>query len=266
MDLASVGGIVLAIIIVVVVMILDGGSPAELFSHAAPIILTLGGSAVVSLVAGPLEVLFNIPKYFRITFFKNKYDDIETINQITSMADKARREGLLALEEESKKVEDNFLRKGIMLVVDGIEPAQVQAILELEISQMKQRHEVGINYFVQAGGFSPTFGIIGTVMGLISVLKQLSDPEKLAMSIASAFLATLWGLLSANLIWLPIAGKLTARNYEEVSYRKMLVEGILSLQAGENPRLIREKLLTFLPPNAREKASSNPASTSEGNA
>jgi chemotaxis protein MotA len=181
------------------------------------------------------------------------------------MADKARREGLLALEEESKKVEDDFLRKGIMLVVDGIEPAQVQAIMELEISQMKERHEEGINFFVQAGGFSPTFGIIGTVMGLISVLKQLSDPDKLAASIASAFLATLWGLLSANLIWLPIGGKLSTRNYEEIAYRKMLVEGILSLQAGENPRLIREKLLTFLPPAVRDKTSTRAAST-EGNA
>ncbi len=265
MDLASVGGIALGLIIVVVVMIMDGGSPAELFHHSAPIILTLGGSAAIATVTGPLEVIFNIPKYFRITFMKNKYDEIETIGQIASMADKARREGLLALEDESKKVTDSFLRKGIMLVVDGIEPAQVQSILELEINQMKQRHEIGINWFVAAGGFAPTFGIIGTVMGLISVLKQLSDPEQLAISIASAFLATLWGLLSANMIWLPIGGKLSARNYEEVSYRKMLMEGILSLQAGENPRLIKEKLLTFLAPSRREKAlaKSSPAPESK---
>jgi chemotaxis protein MotA len=254
MDLASLGGIVVAIIIIVVVMILDGGSPAILFLHAAPIILTLGGSAAVATATGPLDVIKKLPNYFRITFFKNKYNEVETIEQITSMADKARREGLLALEDESKKLNDNFLRKGIMLVVDGIEPAQVQSILELEIAQMNQRHEVGINWFVQAGGFSPTFGIIGTVMGLINVLKELSDPEQLTSSIASAFLATLWGLLSANIIWLPIGGKLSARNYEEIAYRKMLVEGILALQAGENPRLIREKLLTFLPPEVRDKA------------
>ncbi|MBI9047882.1 MAG: motility protein A [Anaerolineaceae bacterium] len=266
MDLASVGGIVAAGIILVVVMILDGGSPAELFSHAAPIILTLGGSAAIATATGPIDVLFKLPKYFRITFTKNKYNEIQTIMQITSMADKARREGLLALEDESKKVDDNFLRKGIMLVVDGIEPAQVQGILELEISQMKQRHEVGINWFVQAGGFSPTFGIIGTVMGLINVLKELSDPEKLAISIASAFLATLWGLLSANMIWLPIGGKLSARNFEEVAYRKMLVEGILALQAGENPRLIKEKLLAFLPPDIREKANVKVSAAPEANA
>jgi chemotaxis protein MotA len=259
MDIATIGGLALGLVIVTVVMILDGGSPAELFAHPAAILLTMGGSAAIATATGPLEVIVKIPKYLKIIMFKNKYNEIETINQIAAMADKARREGLLALEDESKKVNDNFLRKGIMLVVDGIEPAQVQSILELEITQMIQRHEIGINWFTQAGGFAPTFGIIGTVMGLISVLKQLSDPEQLAKSIASAFLATLWGLLTANMVWLPIGGKLSTRNFEEVAYRKMLVEGILALQAGENPRLIREKLLTFLPPDVREKVNTKTA-------
>jgi chemotaxis protein MotA len=167
------------------------------------------------------------------------------------MADKARREGLLALEDEAKKIEDPFLRKGIMLVVDGIEPAQVRTILELEIHNMEGRHALGYGFFNTAGGFSPTFGIIGTVMGLIAVLQNLSNPDALAESIAVAFLATLWGLLSANLIFLPIGGKLLAKSHEEVVFRRMLLEGVLSLQAGENPRLIREKLNVFLAPNAR---------------
>jgi chemotaxis protein MotA len=178
----------------------------------------------------------------------------EIINTLAAMADKARREGLLALEEESKKIPDPFLRQGIMLVVDGTDPAQVRQILELEIKNMEERHEIAISFFNTAGGFSPTFGIIGTVMGLISVLKQLDDPGKLAKSIAAAFLATLWGLLSANLIWLPIGGKLTLRSKEEVNYRHMLLEGILSLQAGENPRIIKEKLSTFLSPAERKHA------------
>jgi chemotaxis protein MotA len=266
MDLASIGGLVLGMIIVAAVMIMDGGTPAALFVNPAPILLTLGGSAAIATVTGPIEVLFRLPAYFRIVFMKSSYNEIETIGQIASMADKARREGLLALEDESKKVTDSFLRKGIMLVVDGIEPAQVQSILELEINQMQQRHELGINWFTAAGGFAPTFGIIGTVMGLIVVLKELSDPEKLALSIASAFLATLWGLLAANMIYLPIGGKLSTRNYEEVSYRKMLMEGILALQAGENPRLIKEKLLTFLPPSMREKASAKSTPAPEAKA
>jgi chemotaxis protein MotA len=136
-------------------------------------------------------------------------------------------------------------------VVDGIEPAQVRTIMELEIEHMHERHEMGIGFFNQGGGFAPTFGIIGTVMGLITVLKELSNPDKLAKSIASAFLATLWGLLSANLLFMPMAGKLNTKDKEEMAFRRMLLEGILSLQAGENPRLIREKLNVFLAPQAR---------------
>jgi chemotaxis protein MotA len=150
-----------------------------------------------------------------------------------------------------------------MLVVDGNEPAQVRAILESDIEHMQERHAQGISFFTSAGGFGPTFGIIGTVMGLISVLKQLSNPEELAKSIASAFLATLWGLLSANLIYLPLAGKLAFRDEEEAGYRKLLMEGILSLQAGENPRLVREKLNTFLSPKERKETEQKPEGKKE---
>jgi chemotaxis protein MotA len=141
-----------------------------------------------------------------------------------------------------------------MLVVDGVDPAQVRSILHTQIEHMQQRHEVGIHIFNTAGGFAPTFGIIGTVMGLISVLKELDNPAKLAGSIASAFLATLWGLLSSNMIFLPLGGKLQHKDAEEVAFKTMLLEGILSLQAGENPRIVREKLQAFLPPSSVAKA------------
>ncbi len=193
-----------------------------------------------------------MPGVIMKAFFGGKYSAKSAIDQIAVMADKARREGLLALEEESKNIEDDFLRKGIMMVVDGTEPEQVRNILELDIRHMQERHAVRYGIFNTAGGFSPTFGIIGTVMGLISVLKSLSDPDSLAKSIAAAFLATLWGLMSANLIFLPLGGKLANKSHEEVAYRHMLLEGILSLQAGENPRLIRDKLLAFLPPKERK--------------
>jgi chemotaxis protein MotA len=193
-----------------------------------------------------------LPKFFQKAFFSKKVHLQSIIETLASMADKARREGLLALEEESKKIPDPFLRQGIMLVVDGTDPSQVRAIMESEIKNMEERHEVGISFFSQAGGFAPTFGIIGTVMGLIGVLKELDNPGKLAKSIAAAFLATLWGLLTANLIWMPMAAKLALRSKEEASYRKMLMEGVLSLQAGENPRIIKEKLSSFLPPAERK--------------
>ncbi len=260
MDLATLVGLIGTIIIIVVVMILDGGSPAELFHHPGPIILTMGGSAVAATIFGSFQTFLNLPKFFKIAFFETHFDTIATIDKISEMADKARREGLLALEEESKTIEDKFLQKGIMLVVDGIEPAAVRTILELEIHQMEQRHYQGIRWFESAGGLSPTFGIIGTVMGLISVLKQLDDPAAFTAAIAAAFLATLWGLLTANVFWLPIGGKLATRSHHEVSYRHMLLEGVMALQAGENPRLIREKLNSFLSPSEREKSVDKPAS------
>ncbi len=253
MDLATLIGLIGALIIVSVVMIMDGGTPAELFSHPSALLLIFGGAFVATMMTVPLEVALKLPKFFGIAFKQKKVNLGDVIELIARMADKARREGLLALEEESKKIDDSFLRKGIMLVVDGTDPAQVRTILELEIEHMEERHEVGVGFFASAGGFAPTFGIIGTVMGLISVLKQLDDPAKLAKSIAAAFLATLWGLLSANLVWLPMAGKLQARSQEEVTFRRMMMEGILSLQAGENPRIIKEKLNTFLSPAERGK-------------
>ncbi|NPV84693.1 MAG: motility protein A [Anaerolineae bacterium] len=251
MDIATVGGLILAVVVVVTVLILDGGSPAELIAHPSAILLTLGGSLVATAITVPLEVTMRLPALIKVAAFQKKENPQEIIEMMAVMADKARREGLLALEEEARKLEDPFLRKGIMMVVDGVEPAQVRTILELEIHNMEGRHAQGYGFFNAAGGFSPTFGIIGTVMGLISVLKNLSDPDSLAKSIAAAFLATLWGLISANLLFLPLGGKLLSKSHEEVVFRRMLLEGILSLQAGENPRLIRDKLNVFLAPKAR---------------
>jgi chemotaxis protein MotA len=254
MDLATIIGLVGAVAIVIVVLIMDGGSPLELIAMPQSILLTLGGSIIATLATVPLATFLNVPRFFMKAIFQEKGNAKETVDMISTMADKARREGLLALEEDSKKIEDAFLRKGIMLVVDGVEPEQVRTILELDIHHMEARHALGAGFFNTAGGFSPTFGIIGTVMGLISVLKNLSNPDALATSIGSAFLATLWGLMSANLIFLPLGGKLQNKSHEESTYRHMLVEGILSLQAGENPRLIRDKLMAFLPPSARSEA------------
>jgi chemotaxis protein MotA len=251
MDLSTILGFVIGLSTVVVVMVMDGGSPLELVSKAAPILLIFSGSISASAFSFPLEVTLRIPKLLSIAIFAQKNESHQAIEILTKMADKARREGLLALEEESKKINDAFLRKAVMLVVDGVDPAQVRAILEIEIHHMEERHAQGYGFFAAAGGFAPTFGIIGTVMGLINVLKQLDEPGKLGEAIASAFLATLWGLISANLIYIPLANKLRAKSEEEIAYRKLLLEGILSLQAGENPRLVREKLSAFLSPKAR---------------
>jgi len=229
-------------------LILDGGSPGELFAVPAAIILIFGGSLGATIITSPLKAVTKLPQFIIQAFTTKSFDAKAMIELLTKLADKARREGLLALEEDSKKITDPFLRKGIMMVVDGVDPEQVASIMEGNIEQMRARHKQGINFFTAAGGFAPTFGIIGTVMGLISVLKQLDNPSVLGESIASAFLATLWGLLSANLIYLPISGKLKAKSEEEARIRYMQLEGILAIQAGENPRIVRDKLNTFLAP------------------
>lgn len=251
MDLATILGLVLAFVIITVVMVMDGGSPAELFAHPQAILLTVGGAFVATLISYPMKSLGLIPKWFILAIKGHKAQPLTTIDILAKMADKARREGLLALEDEAKKISDEFLKKGVMMVVDGVDPAQVRAIMEIEIYHMQERHAQGINFFSAAGGYGPTMGIIGTVMGLISVLQELDNPGTLGKSIAAAFLATLWGILSANVFWLPIAGKLRANSEDEVAFRHMCLEGILSLQAGENPRIVKEKLSAFLPPKVR---------------
>jgi chemotaxis protein MotA len=249
MDIATISGLILALTTLTVVLIMDGGSPAELFAHPSAIILIFGGSLGATIITSPLQTVLKLPQYILQAFTTNKFDAKETIELLTKMADKARREGLLALEDDSKKITDKFLKKGIMMVVDGVDPEQVAAIMETTIEQMRTRHKRGIGFFSAAGGYAPTFGIIGTVMGLINVLKQLDNPSALGESIAAAFLATLWGLLTANLIYLPIGGKIKAKSEEEARSRYMQLEGILAIQAGENPRIVRDKLTAFLPPS-----------------
>jgi chemotaxis protein MotA len=254
MDLATIIGLVAGASTIVVVMILDGGSPAELFSVPQAILLIVAGSLSATFITTTMKGFMLLPKLIGLAMKQNNFGEEEAIETLARMADKARREGLLALEEESKKIKDPFLQKGIMLVVDGVDPAQVKAILQTQLYHMEERHAAGYGMFAAAGGFAPTFGIIGTVMGLISVLKQLDNPSMLAKSIASAFLATLWGLIVSNLVYLPLAAKLKGKDAEEVAYKNLLLEGILSLQAGENPRIVREKLQAFLPPAAVKKA------------
>ena len=252
MDLASVIGLVVGLVIVVVVMILDGGSPAELFATPSAILLIFGGSIAATTLASSLSTVLNLPRLVMQVFKSNNFDMEGSIELLVKLADKARKEGLLALEEEAKNIEDEFLHSGLMMVVDGVDPAQVHAIMEARIDQMRVRHRVGFSFFSAAGGFAPTFGIIGTVMGLISVLKQLDDPNKLARSIAGAFLATLWGLLAANLVYLPLAGKLKGKSEEEAHFRYMQMQGILSIHSGENPMIVREKLSVYLTPGKKK--------------
>ena len=262
MDIATIAGLIAGLTTIFVVLVMDGGSPAELFAHPSAILLIIGGSLSATILTSPLKTVVQLPKYFIQAFTTKNFDAKATIELFTKLADRARREGLLALEEDSKKIKDPFLQKGVMMVVDGVDSEQVSAILETNVEQMKARHKMGAGFFAAAGGYAPTFGIIGTVMGLISVLKQLDNPSALGESIAAAFLATLWGLLMSNLIYLPLSGKLKAKSDEETRNRYMQIEGILAIQAGENPRIVRDKLTAFLAP-AESKGIGEPGNAKE---
>lgn len=253
MDITTIFGILLGVVCIVAAYVLDGGHFLALFSLTAAMIVFGGTIGAVS-VGLTMEELKNVPKLFSIAFKEQqKFDVAELIQRLSGIADRARREGLLSLEQELPDIEDTFLRQGLQLIIDGTDPELTRNMLETEMFAVEERHRAGIGVFEAAGGYAPTMGIIGTVMGLVHVLGNLTDPSKLGPSIAVAFLATLYGIASANLMWLPIAAKLKNRSNREKMVKEMVMEGILSIQAGENPTIIREKLLSFLTPAERVK-------------
>lgn len=250
MGITTLVGIVIAIAMLIVAFMMEGGSPASLFAMTA-LMIVMGGTLGAAITAFPLPVILGIPKYFMISIRGTSEHGSHVVDTFVELAEKARREGLLALEGDAQLLDDAFMRKGTMLVVDGTDPELVQAILESEIDAMAERHEVGVQLFEAMGGFCPTMGVLGTVMGLVVVLGHLSQPEKLGESIAVAFIATLYGVGIANIIFLPIASKLKGISKAEQHERYMVMQGILSVQAGDNPRIVREKLEAYLAPSKR---------------
>ncbi|HHE46180.1 MAG TPA: motility protein A, partial [Bacteroidetes bacterium] len=162
-----------------------------------------------------------------------------------------RREGILAIEMELETVDDDFLKSGIQYAVDGTEPEYIRAIMESELQSLDERHKLGQSIFLAMGTYAPALGMIGTLIGLIQMLSGLDDPSKIGEGMATALVTTLYGAMIANLFFLPVAGKLSNRSKEETLQKELILEGILSIQSGDNPRFVREKLLTFLPPAAR---------------
>ncbi len=250
MEITTIAGILIALVSLVTAFLLEGGHILALISPTAAMIV-FGGTIGATVVCFSLSELMAVPKLLRVIVIQRLTDEIALIEQIVGLADKVRREGLLYLENQLPSIDDSFMRKGIQLVVDGTDPELVRQIMETEMYAIQERHHSGASIFETAGGFAPTMGIIGTVMGLIHVLSNLENPETLGPSIALAFIATLYGVGSANVLWLPIAEKLKNLSKKEVMLREMMLEGIMSIQAGYNPLLIRERLTAFLKPKSR---------------
>jgi chemotaxis protein MotA len=195
---------------------------------------------------------------------KPRVSDMDSIREmLVKFAERARREGLLALESDVEAVDDQFIRHGLQMVIDGLEPDTVEEILEIEIESMQGRHMKGIDMFAKMGGYSPTFGVLGTVMGLVSVLSNLADPSGLGESIATAFIATLFGVGAANILWLPVSANLKNKDQAEATERRLALSAILAIQAGDNPRIVAQKLRAHAGP---EKAESEAEPAPEGTA
>ena len=250
MDLASVIGFSLALILVVGGIVAGGEAPA--FINLPSLLITVGGTLGAVIMANPMGRIKNVGKVAKIAFFSKTPDMVSLVQTIVSFAEKARREGLLALEADAGELDDEFLSKSIQLVVDGTDPELVKAILDTEISVLEERHSANKGMFDTMGELFPAFGMLGTLIGLIAMLRNLDDPASLGPGMAVALITTFYGSFMANLVALPISAKLAARSSEETVVRELMVEGVLAIQAGENPRIVEEKLKVFLPPEQRK--------------
>ncbi|HWT95096.1 MAG TPA: flagellar motor protein [Solirubrobacteraceae bacterium] len=250
MKAATAVGIAIAVICMIMAIFIEGGSPLSMINIPAALIV-LGGTLGVTLGSTSMEQMKAIPALYKKSMSTEPIDYRAEIDRIVAFAEKARREGLLALDAEVGQIEDDFLRKGMQLVVDGTDPELVREILEADLEGMEHRHREAVQPFVQAGGFGPTLGVLGTVASLVHVLENLDKPETLGHSIAGAFIATLYGVGSANVFYYPVANRLKLLSGHEVLLKNMVIEGVLAIQAGENPRIIADRLMTFVPPAER---------------
>ena len=253
MDIASLLGVILGIGMVLFGIIQNGGVGALInFLDAPSAIITIGGSLSAVLCSNKLPGFIAGLKSVALPFKEKTVDPGETINKIIELSNVSRKEGLLALEEAANSIEDEFLKKGIMLVVDGTDAELVRGILETDMISMEDRHKKTVTFWEFWGEQGPAWGMIGTLLGLIAMLNKLSDPSAIGPQMSVALITTLYGSLIANWLCAPIAGKLSVNNDMEVVNRQITIEGLLSIQAGENPRVIEEKLKSFLSPSVRE--------------
>lgn len=250
MDLSSILGVATGVTLFLWALTMRGSLSA--FWDPSSLMITIGGTAAATLISFQMTQVLAVARVLKNAFFSGVLKPYEVIQLLVRFAEKARREGLLALEEEADGLKDGFLRKGIQLVVDGTDPELVRSILETEIAFLEERHRSGQGMFETMGALAPAFGMIGTVIGLIQMLGTLDNPENIGPAMGTALITTFYGALLANLLFLPIAGKLRVKSSEEILLKEVEIEGILSIQAGDNPRIVEEKLKAFLAPNLRE--------------
>lgn len=251
MDQSTVLGLVLAMLFTGGSIIMSGDMGA--FIDIPSILIVVGGTIASTMIAFPMSEIKNVGKLFQKAFFYEEVEPKEVIQNVIELANIARKDGLLALEEHGLESEDKFMKKSIMLIVDGTDPELVRSILETELTFLEDRHSQGQSLVQTMGTYAPAFGMIGTLIGLVNLLKELDDPDMIGPNMSVALVTTFYGSFLANVVFLPLAQKLKVRSESEILIKELILEGLLSIQAGENPRIIEEKLKTFIPPRIREK-------------
>ncbi|MDH4179118.1 MAG: flagellar motor protein [Armatimonadota bacterium] len=252
MDLTTLVGLLIAWGAVLCSILLEGGHLGAFWNLPAALIV-IGGTIGATAIGLPMRQAMGAAQVLMRAFLGRPVNGVDVIELLSDLIRRARRDGVLGLESEIRNIDNEFLRSGLQLVIDGTSQDLLRDILKAEIEAMRARHEMGQAVFTAAGGFAPTLGIIGTVMGLIHMLGKLDKPEEMGHSIAAAFVATLYGVAIANLILLPIANKLKANSEEELTAYELAVEGILALQAGESPRVANTRMRSFLSPQAKRR-------------
>ncbi|TDX51924.1 motility protein A [Orenia marismortui] len=249
MDLASIVGLLLATVLVLAGMFGQGN--IMMFIDPFSMLIVFGGTIGGVILSYSFKQLKNAVAAMKIVFSDKDNEASGIISILVSFAEKARREGLLALEEEVYELDDDFLKKGVQLIVDGTDPQLVKSIMETELNFLEERHSINKGVFDKGAELSPAFGMIGTLIGLIGMLANLDDPGSLGAGMSVALITTLYGSMMANMIFIPVAEKLRVKSEEEILSKEVMIEGILSIQAGENPRIVEEKLKAFLSPSSR---------------
>jgi len=251
-DIATVIGLILCVVLICGSIVIGGGSFGS-FIDIPSVLVVLGGSVAAVLIAFPLKTALGA---FKITLkcFLNKTEDVKTIiQQLVALAETARRDGLLALESKMEEVEHPFVRLGVQLAIDGSPPEVIEDLLRTEVDSIATRHAEGKHLMDQLGRFAPAYGMIGTLLGLVMMLSNMSDPSSIGAGMAVALLTTLYGAIASNCVFIPFAEKLAYYNKKELLAREIIIRGILAIQSGENPRVIQQKLSAFIPPKQRSQ-------------
>ena len=251
MEKSTAIGLVAGFVSIFVGMIIKG-APLSSMANPAAFLIIIGGTFSCLLNAFPMDTVKKLPTLFKILFrAENEGSKVEMVKLFVELSQLARREGILALEGKVQEIEDPFFKNGLSMVIDGMDPDFVSDVLDAELAVMEERHAEARSILTQAGTYAPTLGVLGAVVGLIAALADLSDVNKLGHAISAAFIATILGIFTGYVIWLPFANKLKVKSANEIAHKRMIIEGILSLQAGDSPTAIQAKLTTFIPQSER---------------